>query len=638
MTHLAALLRQPFCRALAAALLHFLWQGALVALLLAAANAALQKATARARYAAACAALAVMLLLPAATVWRLSSTGAGPAPVLRAFQSARAPATVPTSNPPSAMGPLATALTPRQLTAAEPWILLAWLAGVCVLSVRFLGGFAVAERLKRRHTSTAPPEWQRRMEEIACRLRVSGPVRLLESGVVRVPTAIGALRPVILLPAGIATGLSAAQLDSLLAHELAHIRRRDCLACLGQALAETLLFYHPAVWWVSHRIRVERELACDDLAVAATGDPAAYARALLELEERRALVPSLVMAANGSRLWDRVQRLFPAAEGETGRSPRWLAAALALGGLLALGAAAQVPELEGSVQRPWRNTAVRPAVMRKSSRDCAGRPVSHPRGDVILVSLLESPPAPTPEKAAASETAASPPSQKTAASGLLTPEQLVAFRMHGVTPAFIDDIRALGYEKASPDALVSLRIHGVTPPFISEMTAVFGKLPLEDYVAFRIHGLTPESCQPLAAMFGKLSAEDAVALKIHGVDPSFVKAFREAGYASLSPDDAVALEMHDVTPGFTRTMQSLGLGNVSIDDLVAFRMHGVTPDYVREIRSLGYAKISADDLTAFRIHDITPKWIEAMNARAGATLDPDELIERRIRGAGEEKP
>jgi hypothetical protein len=182
-------------------------------------------------------------------------------------------------------------------------------------------------------------------------MRVSRPVRLLETAAVRVPSAVGALRPAILLPAGIASGLSAGQLDALLAHELAHVARRDYLVHLLQALAETALFFHPAVWWVSHRIRVERELACDDLAVAATGDALVYARALLTLEEGRlaqsGIVPlgvspqaRVMMAANGGMLSSRIRRLLSR---EAPRRPL-VGAALALSSALALGAAARTPE------------------------------------------------------------------------------------------------------------------------------------------------------------------------------------------------------------------------------------------------------------------------------------------------------
>src|SRR5207245_639661 len=153
--------------------------------------------------------------------------------------------------------------------------------------------------------------------------------RRCRSALVEVPTLIGCLRPVVLLPASTLAGLSPAQLEALLAHELAHVRRLDYLVNLGQTTAETLLFYHPAVWWVSHRMRVEREHCCDDAAVAVCGDAVGYARALAELEGRRTLAPVLAVAADGGSLWSRVARLVGGPPPHLSRSSRWVAGVFA---------------------------------------------------------------------------------------------------------------------------------------------------------------------------------------------------------------------------------------------------------------------------------------------------------------------
>src|SRR5439155_4572640 len=156
----------------------------------------------------------------------------------------------------------------------------------------------------------AADEWQKTLARLCAGLSVIRPVRLLESAIVHVPTAVGIYRPAILLPASVFTGLPTRGLEALIAHELAHVRRHDYLVNLLQAVAETLLFYHPAVWWVSGRIRAEREHCCDDLAISATGDARSYARALVRLEEMRGSGPSLAVAAAGGNLWNRVVRLL----------------------------------------------------------------------------------------------------------------------------------------------------------------------------------------------------------------------------------------------------------------------------------------------------------------------------------------
>ena len=169
------------------------------------------------------------------------------------------------------------------------------------------------------------------------RLHIARHVRLLESTIVDVPTVIGWIKPVILMPASALAGLTPHQLEAILAHELAHIRRHDYLVNLLQTVVETLLFYHPAVWWLSRRIRAERENCCDDLAVSLCGDPYTYAQALADLEELRAPGRHLAMAANGGSLAERVRRLL-GAPSHAGRAPGWLAGGASV--LVLLGIAA----------------------------------------------------------------------------------------------------------------------------------------------------------------------------------------------------------------------------------------------------------------------------------------------------------
>jgi peptidoglycan/xylan/chitin deacetylase (PgdA/CDA1 family) len=189
----------------------------------------------------------------------------------------------------------------------------------------------LTERLRREPAVPLARDWRETLARLARQLRVSRPVRLCESALVEVPTVIGWLRPVILVPASALAGLSAPQLEALLAHELAHIRRHDYLCNLLQSVVEALLFYHPAVWWLSGRVRVEREHACDDLAVRVTGDVLVYARALTTLETlrgQRGDARLLAVAANGGILMQRIQRLIKAQP--AGRSPLLAGAAVAL--------------------------------------------------------------------------------------------------------------------------------------------------------------------------------------------------------------------------------------------------------------------------------------------------------------------
>ncbi|MGA8809209.1 MAG: M56 family metallopeptidase, partial [Thermoanaerobaculia bacterium] len=292
MNGISTLLGTPLAQAIGWALLHLLWQGVLVAAILAATLALLSKQSANARYLASCGALALLVVLGAATAYR-SYEGSGELGVgsgseatntalLTAATQNTTPEVVDSTTPPPTPHPVIN-FTKSHL----PQIVLVWLTGVLLLSVRLLFGWMRAHSIAKKNATEAAPEWQRNARRLAQALKLRRAVQLLESAAVEVPTVIGWLRPVVLLPATSLTGLSTEQMEMILAHELAHIRRNDFFVNLMQAVVETLLFYHPAVWWISNRIRVEREHCCDDVAVSVSGKPLVYARALTRLEELR---------------------------------------------------------------------------------------------------------------------------------------------------------------------------------------------------------------------------------------------------------------------------------------------------------------------------------------------------------------
>jgi beta-lactamase regulating signal transducer with metallopeptidase domain len=277
---------QPWVVRLGWTLLHFLWQGTLIAIVFAIVRALLARSlSAHARYLMACTTLGVMTIAPVLTYFTSSS------PV--AWQVI--PAIVPGD----------------AWSRALPWLVSAWLGGVAGFSARLIGGWRLASRIRSAAVRPALAEWQQTLEGLARRMGAWRPVRLLISSLVEVPTVVGWLRPVILMPVGALTGLPPEHVAALLAHELAHLRRHDYLANILQSVAEAVLFYHPAVWWVSDQIREERELCCDDLAVAACGgDVLMYARALAEVESFRPAHADTVLAANGGSLVNRIRRLI----------------------------------------------------------------------------------------------------------------------------------------------------------------------------------------------------------------------------------------------------------------------------------------------------------------------------------------
>jgi beta-lactamase regulating signal transducer with metallopeptidase domain len=394
MTATETLLREPAAQAIGWALVQFVWQGALIGLFTAVALAALRRSAADIRYVVAAIGLTLMLTMPVVTAvqtWGASTMASnGPAQVsgrveLSAPSAVEAQAAQPgASTRAFAHGP-GTVSSGAELTNAAsfapfstwmPVLFVVWLVGVALLTLRLLTGWLWVQRLKSHATVPAASVVGDMAARLARRLHITRTVTFLESALVDVPTVIGWLRPVVLVPASALAGLSPSQLEAILAHELAHIRRHDYLVNLLQTLVETLLFYHPAVWWLSRRIRIEREHCCDDLAVSLCGDPVSYARALADLEELRGRGNQFVLAANGGSLLDRVRRLLGAPT-HAGRGPGWLAASVSVLVISAIAGGALGTDIVGSDQPagPPSPAAIAPTPSLPSAVSPASRPV-----------------------------------------------------------------------------------------------------------------------------------------------------------------------------------------------------------------------------------------------------------------------
>ncbi len=203
------------------------------------------------------------------------------------------------------------------------WIVAFWAIGVLFCSLRPLLGWRTLRRLRRIGISAPSDEILAAFTRVSTRLGVKRAVQVFNSTLAKGPLVVGYLRPVVLLPVSLATSIPMAQLEAILAHELAHIRRHDFVINLLQTLIETLFFYHPAVWWLSHRIRIEREHCCDDLVIKLFNNAPDYGRALLAVEQLQGQTTSLALGANDGSLLGRIRRIVsPAANQAAGRS--WL--------------------------------------------------------------------------------------------------------------------------------------------------------------------------------------------------------------------------------------------------------------------------------------------------------------------------
>ncbi len=384
METLHSLLGHPMVSRLGWSLAHFVWEGAILGGMLAIVLIFLRKRSASVRYIACLSAMLLMVAVLPLT-WCLLTPGMERGDVLTASMNAASAenvATAPltsgslTDTPPDlvpteiSLEPIPLVSSPREapeaglgarfvhhMNAWIPWIVLLWLAGVNILSVRLAMGWLLIQRLRRRYVQPVAEHLDAALQRLARRLAVSRPVRLVQSTIAEVPSAIGWLRPMILLPASTLTGLTIEQIEAVIAHELAHIRRYDYLVNLVQSVVETLLFYHPAVWWVSRRMRIEREHCCDDLAVAACGNAVTYARALSSMESLRA-APRLAAAAGGGSLVQRVRRILGVATPTGNQFARYAAGLIIAVAVAAFAITLEVSSLSAGAEQ---STPARPA-------------------------------------------------------------------------------------------------------------------------------------------------------------------------------------------------------------------------------------------------------------------------------------
>jgi beta-lactamase regulating signal transducer with metallopeptidase domain len=303
-------------------LMHSVWQFTLIALAAMVAQRAMQRSSSAARYWALLLALGAIVAAPVAT-WLAIGHETRIAEVSAASTAAPArPKQVDVSGPGESKPDQQTPGAARFSFAAwsssieqglRPWLnflVVAWCVGVFVFATRPILSWRTVRRLRTVGVAAAPDALRQLLENTRRRLGLRQAVELLQSTLTRSAVVVGYFRPMILLPVYVVTGLPAPQVEAILAHELAHVRRHDYLVNLLQTLVETVFFYHPAMWWLSNQIRFERENCCDDVAVAVLGNRVEYSRALLALEERRGAETALAMGARGGSLVARVRRLL----------------------------------------------------------------------------------------------------------------------------------------------------------------------------------------------------------------------------------------------------------------------------------------------------------------------------------------
>src|SRR6267142_1329615 len=607
MSHFANWISPELLRTLGWTLLHFLWQGAGLAALFAVGAAVCRSAPAR--YALAVGALVLMMVSPVITFTWLSWQ-ANPA-VQTGAQGASTWAGTSTQNATALSGSRAPVAASRtELPMSMLWLVEAWYLGVLLLSLRTAGGLFLIERMRRKEIKPVGQELYARCMALQRRMGLDRVIRYCECHRLDAPAVLGWFRPVVLLPVRALTGLTEEQIEAVIAHELAHIRRLDCFVNLFQIAAETLLFYHPAVWWVSQRVRAERENCCDDEAISICGDAVVYARALTLMEQWRT-APALMMAANRSPLAERVVRLLgmggDAATGRTRMAGLGVSAVCLAGALLAgnafLGLAHASLGTSSSAKQLQESSSVIIVKPEPVSAKERARQAAKPSG--------KTEPAPKPQSSnGKNPPAANDDSKKQSyldameAAGFknLDVDEIIAMKVQGVTPEYIKAIHDLGLQP-SPEEIVGMRVQGITPEYVRDMRTVAQNLSIEDLIGMKVQGVTLQYVREMRELGFQPGADEIVGMKVQGVTPEYVKELRATGIKP-DADEIVGMKVQGVTADYVKTLQSAGFKNLSCDDVIGAKVMGINSEFIEKARKHGFQNLTLDKLISLKHADI----------------------------------
>jgi beta-lactamase regulating signal transducer with metallopeptidase domain len=669
-----------------------LWIAVKASMLLGAAaavQAALRQASAATRHLLWTLAILAVLLLPVLALvlpaWGLPIV-MSPAPVA---EVARPPDSV--DGRPDAPGAIAAPATnaepaapaPRQSGVSWPALIAGvYLAGVIVMLLRLATERRNVRRLAGAAADVNDLEWTRLAADCAGRMGVRQPVRLLRSREATVPMTFGTADPFILIPA-VADAWAEDRRRAVILHEMAHIARRDCLTQTMAFAACTMYWFHPAVWWAARRLRVERELACDDRVIAAGAPPREYAGHLLEIAYSFAghRAPALVvsMARQGhlegrmiAALDSRRNRSVPAHRARLAVSVAAIVLVIALAGVRATratGDSAPQSTPAAAAAEPARQPAVvgrhlqsvgestRPLV--RAAAALAGfvqgqlpgtweiRPTK--TTGAVHLRLTEA-------NSSSGTTMAIDRFEGLTAAQLAGPGGPVQFRLrrdagtftfegvlrNGVgagtfsftpDPRFPDELAKRGFTRPTATEQYQMARHDIGYAFVEELSKQgYSKPQTSDLVRAGEHGVEVTYLREMGALGYRLgSLEPLITLRDHGVAPAYIRELADLGYKGLSADELRRARDHGVSAEYVRAMRDAGYSSLSMEQLRNARDHGVTAQFVKELGDAGHRKLPLDQLIRVRDHGVTPDYLREMR-QLGHAPAIDELVRARDHG------
>jgi beta-lactamase regulating signal transducer with metallopeptidase domain len=643
-------------------LLHFCWQSTAIALVYAALDRCAVRTPGSVRYGIAFVALALLPLVAAATFveqMRLVSNVAigqqqGTVSQLETIHAALA----------ENMPPVVPAIGSSGLWIAQhaglllPSMDVLWLVGVLWFALRAAGGWWQLSTLRRTAKVAAPPELRSAFDYLALRYRLGHRVVLRVSDEVISPMVFGIWRAVVLMPLSATISLTPEQLQAILAHELAHIRRWDYLCNLLQTSIECLFFFQPAVWWISRRVREFREACCDQVAATTCADPIVYAEALLHMEEQRVQHRRLAVAlqGNGGPLLNRIRRVLgeEAMDHRSMSGIRIAVVSMVLAGLYV------APHIAHGMKGQPTQAEAAPVPAATTNNDTASPVVAaNPEPAPRPVAAVAPEPAPEPAPASAPNTVevpapTSPPEPMAAqassgqsGTGYLQKmrdagypldlnkdlDEIVRLRSVGVTGDYAKSMAQVGLGVPTLHDLVTLRAIGVTPEYVASLqgTAI-APSNFHDVITAKSLGITPEFAKSVESLgFGKVSAHEVVAIKSVGVTPEYIAALKASGFAPANLHEAISMKSVGVTPEYASAMAAAGFSAANAHELISMRAQGVTPEYAKWLKGT-FPDADSHALRQASVFHIDPEFLAKAKANGFNSTSLEKLNKLKISG------
>jgi beta-lactamase regulating signal transducer with metallopeptidase domain len=593
--------------------------------------------------------------------------GAWPAPASRkpALQKMldEMPPRPPSQRPLSAAGQQGKRFAEESPIAGLNWammIFMVWSAGFLAVLARLAAGTFKVWLIARRAEPLNDSYWTGLRRQLAAELGLGLEIGLLKSSRVAVPMTWGVLRPVVLLPVD-ADDWSEECCRIVLLHELAHIKRRDCLTQMLAQLACALHWFNPLVWSAASRLRVERELACDDQVLEVGTRASDYASHLVALAgsfEPGLFAPSSTVGMACSQLESRVVSILnpDIRRRSLNRSRITLAAVLAVLFVVPL-----------SVVQPWVGAAgfsgeaaliqeaaplpVEPATSEDLSDERLSEDAVSDKALALAIARqdeaihaaekklareeaqeLESPP--DPEAEVSEQERAAPKSESEGHPAAPGNEENYRFRLHNITPEFIEAARRLGFENLSANQLIQMRVHQIDENFVNQVRGWgYANASLNQMIQLRISGVNGEYIEALKrAGFDKLTLNRLANLKLHNVTPEYIDEMRRLGFNPLSVDQLLSLKVHRINEAFVREAQNWGFGKLSLSELLQIRVHNLTPNFAQEMKALGFDNLSLQKLLQLRVHNVSAEYLQEMRGLGFDNLTAEQAVQMRIHG------